>query len=210
MFIEKRILPRFKSILLKGIGNVVVNKGNENSIKLNSDRDILTKIKTKVINDELIISLTPTFPFWLASFPRIDMHVVMEEILALRVSGVGRIRTDTELSSDNLIVFNNGVGGMQLKLNCKEVKTYLKGVGEIELSGQTDNHEVEITGTGKVNAYNLESKTAKVNAKGVGECVVSASEELFVEMSGVGRVRYRGNPEVHRNQTGLGSIEPVP
>ncbi len=209
MFSEKRKLPKFKSILLKGVGNVVVTKGNENSISLNSDKNILSKLRTKVINDELIISLTPSFPFWLASFPRIDMHVVMEEVLALRVSGVGRIRTDTELTAKSLIVFNNGVGGMQLKLNCTEVKTYLKGVGEIELTGKTESHEVEITGTGKVNAYNLESKMAKVKAKGVGECVVFASQELFVEMSGVGRVRYRGNPEVHRNQTGLGSIEQV-
>ncbi len=91
-----------------------------------------------------------------------------------------------------------------------EIKTYLKGVGEIELTGKTERHDVEISGTGKVDAYNLESVKAYITAKGIGECVVNITEDLFVDMSGIGRVKYRGNPEVHAKKTGLGSIERVP
>ena len=70
-------------------------------------------------------------------------------------------------------------------------------------------HNIEISGTGKVNAYSLEAEEAKVRSTGVGECIVNASKKLDIYSSGIGKVRFKGDPEIKSKQSGLGGIEKI-
>jgi len=210
MYTEQRNLPEFNSILLKALGNVVVSRGGEQSVTVTSNRDIVASILTEVNNGELVISIKETFPLWLLSFPNIEIRVVMKDIRRLKVAGVGKLRSEQPLEADTLEVLNTGVGGIHLQVKANKLVTKLKGVGEIELEGETTEHEVEISGTGKVNAYRLVSKNAVVSSSGIGECLVHVTEKLSVDSSGIGKVKYRGAPVVQSKQSGMGSIESIP
>ncbi|MCF8234839.1 MAG: DUF2807 domain-containing protein [Bacteroidales bacterium] len=210
MFTEERKTEEFNAIHLKGIGNLILKQADHCSLKLSSDKDVLSNIRTRVRKGELIISMGSGIPLWLANFPKIEIEVGMKDIVSIKVGGVGRISGQGEIRAGDIMIYNKGVGGILLSLQANEVKTFLKGVGEIELFGKTRLHDAEITGTGKINAKDLEAEYVNVLANGVGECLVHATKELKVNAGGIGRVRYRGNPKVERQQSGLGSIEPIP
>ncbi len=210
MFQEKRTLTEFTGILLKGIANVFIHQGEEHSVRIESNQDVAGRIKTEIKNQELEISFYDSIPVWLISFPRLDVHVTVKDLISCRMAGVGRMTCTETLKVNEIQLTNSGVGGMSMKLEAQNIITTLKGVGEIELAGKTVRHDVEISGTGKVNALMLESAEVHVRSKGVGECLVHATGKLDIDASGIGKVKYRGNPEVSSKQSGLGSIERIP
>lgn len=209
MYSEKRELPEFNSIWLKSVGNVIVQKSDVQEVRIESDQNVVSKLKTQVKNGQLIIKVREAIPLWLAGMPRLDIYVRMKEIKLLKISGVGHIRSEGEIIQDQMIIMNNGVGGMHLKLTTDVLNSELNGVGEIELHGKTNKHFINVSGTGKVDAYHLETEEVDIKNSGVGECVVFANKNLHVRSSGIGRVRYRGNASVRGSQTGLGGIERI-
>jgi len=209
MYTENRDFPGFTGIVLKGTGNVEIIQSEEHKVMINSNQDITGKIKTEIINSQMVISMVDTLPVWLVSFPKIDIRVYIREILNVKVSGVGKLRSGHPIKAGRIEVYNNGVGGIMLQLEAEEVVTCLKGVGEIELAGKSVRHSVEISGTGKVNAYNLEAENVDVVATGVGECIVFATTKLTYRAGGIGSIKYRGNPELSGQQSGLGSIRGI-
>jgi hypothetical protein len=82
-------------------------------------------------------------------------------------------------------------------------------VGEITLMGETDKLDLELAGTGKVDAYNLVAKDASVTSRGIGECIVHVIDTLKVHSSGIGNIKYKGNPRLESTQGGLGGIKNI-
>ncbi|MFO8128434.1 MAG: head GIN domain-containing protein [Bacteroidales bacterium] len=209
MYSEKRALPAFHSIILKGIGNVYIQQGDKHSVEIASNQDIYGKIRTKVQNGELIISFRDPFPVWLISMPRLDITVTAGDIMMCKVKGAGKMVSREMLKGKNIQVINTGVGSMFLEVEARALTTILKGVGEIEIRGRAEQHHVEVSGTGKINAYDLEARDVTVDSRGVGECIVHATGTLDVNSSGIGRVKYRGSPILNSRQSGLGRIEKI-
>ena len=209
MFNETRKFPHFTGILLKGIGNVEIIPSDEHKIIMGSNQDVLKNIKTEILNDILKISVADTLPVWLVSFPKLEMQVYIKDLRYLKVSGIGKLRTEHSLIANEIYIENNGVGGIFLNITAEKTKTRLKGVGEIVLNGKTSLHDVEISGTGKINAYNYEADEVKIYATGVGECIVSAKNKLEYRAGGIGRIKYRGNPELNGTQSGLGIVQKI-
>lgn len=209
MWSDTRQLSSFSGITLKGVGNVEIIQSDEHKIMISSNQDIITNIKTEIINNDLNISVIDKLPVWLVSFPKIEMKVYVNHLQRVKVSGVGKLRCLETLKTDTISVLNNGVGGVFLQLEAEEVNTHLKGVGEIELRGQTNKHHVEISGTGKINAYGLKANNVKINATGVGECIVYAIEKIDYRAGGISRIKYRGNPELNGQLSALGGIQKI-
>ena len=60
---------------------------------------------------------------------------------------------------------------------------------------------------GNYNGQDFISDITKVAISGLGSATVWASEELEVDISGGGSVRYKGNPVIDENVSGIGRIE---
>jgi len=176
---------------------------------IESNQDIRAKIKAKVRNGDLTVSFSDFLPLWLLKMPKLDIYINFKDLKMCRVAGVGKISCDEIIKVQEMHVVNSGVGSIFLKIETEKLITTLKGVGEIELSGKANFHDIEISGTGKVNAYSLEAEEANVRSTGVGECIVNASKKLNIYSSGIGKVRFKGNPEIKSKQSGLGGIEKI-
>jgi len=209
MFNEKISLPDFNRVTLKGLGNVYLSVGNEQSFKIESNQDLSKKIRTEVFNNELIISFYDVLPVWLVTMPKLDFHITMKEFIGCRMTGVGKIMSKGPLECGKAEIVNTGVGGIHLQLKADHVKGLLTGVGEITLMGETDKLDVELAGTGKVDAYNLVAKDATVSSRGIGECTVHVIDTLKVHSSGIGNIKYKGNPRLESTQGGLGGIKNI-
>jgi hypothetical protein len=194
---------------LKGLGNVYLSRGDEQSFKIESNQDLSKKIRTEVFNNELIISFHDILPVWLVTMPKLDFHITMKEFIGCRVTGVGKIMSKGPLECSNAEIVNTGVGGIHLQLKANHVKGSLSGVGEITLMGETEILDLELTGTGKVDAYNLVAKDATVTSRGIGECIVNVTDTLKVHSSGIGNIKYKGNPKLESTQGGLGGIKNI-
>jgi hypothetical protein len=81
------------------------------------------------------------------------------------------------------------------------------GTAYIKLSGPGQGKlYLNNTGTGTINAFNLEVDTCYVSLTGTGSCKVTVNELLDAIITGTGNVYYRGYPAITSHITGLGSL----
>ncbi|MDH3194409.1 MAG: DUF2807 domain-containing protein, partial [Acidimicrobiia bacterium] len=101
-------------------------------------------------------------------------------------SGVGDIRIDV-LRGDQLIVDH-------------------RGVGHITVSGEVDDQQVSVSGTGEYDGAELVSRVAEVQATATGKVTVWVTDELSSTVSELGRVAFYGAPEVDQQVSGSASM----
>ena len=87
-------------------------------------------------------------------------------------------------------------------LSVTDLAVTISGAGDVELAGQVETQEVDMSGFGNYNAPDLESQTASVRISTTGNAVVWVLDTLDVEISGAGKVEYFGSPEVTRDISG--------
>ncbi len=183
---EVRSVSSFRGIRLTGIGQVTVRQTGQESLSVEAEDNILPLLQTKVINNTLVLdvqdntTLQPTEPI------RYDIEV--EQLDQLQLSGAGVMEV--------------------LDLSTPALSVSVSGTGRLTLAGEAKELEVKVSGTGDLEAQNLITQRAEVDSRGVGEAIIHAQEDLKVDISGVGLVRYLGTPRIQQSISGLGTIRP--
>lgn len=214
---ETRDLDAFTELALQVPGDVELSQGDEQRVRIEAEsQEILDRVTTVVRDGRLSIEAESEndrgIMDWLFGGDDVDgdltFYITMTDVDALRIDGTGDIDGQTTLSGDVLSLRINGTGDMDLDLDMKEVDTKINGTGDIELSGRSDTHTISSSGTGDVEAGDLVTRATTVRVSGVGDCTVNATESLEARTSGVGDIRYYGNPsDLSVQSNGIGSVE---
>lgn len=145
---------------------------------------------------------------------RINIHVkdlkikvYTSDLIKITNSGASKISMDS-LDTDKLEIVNSGVGGLFInKIIADDVTARCSGVGSIQLSGQSVNAELTCSGVGSINAEELKAQNVIGIVSGVGGITCYAKERIDGKVSGVGSLKYGGNPKTkNTKRTGVGSI----
>lgn len=117
----------------------------------------------------------------------VKIKVYTADLIALKNSGASSIKMET-LDTDKIDVVNSGVGS-------------------ITIGGLADNVTLHNSGVGSINAEKLKALNVKANVSGVGSITCYASDKIEGRVTGVGSLKYAGNPK-HKDtkRTGVGSI----
>lgn len=208
MVTEHRAMEPFETMELKGIGEIIIAMGDSHAVEVScDDESLIDKVKTRVKKGKLIISMNSWLTMWPFRRRMLEIYVMTPNLKKVSMSGIGKIISEGVIKATRLEVENQGVGKIDLKVEAEIVETELKGTGDIELEGRTSRHEVKHEGVGKINASRLEAEDTTVISSGLGECVVHANRFLDVKASGIGGVRYSGDPEIKSKVTGIGGVE---
>ena len=137
----------------------------------------------------------------------VDITIYGPTLRKLENSGVASVEID-HLMTDELTVDNSGVGKIYFSgLKVHRLDADCSGVGGMELSGNADEAVYECSGVGGIDAGNLKAKSVTAEVSGVGGITCYASEKIDGEVSGVGSLKYGGNPsEKKLSRSGVGKI----
>lgn len=124
-------------------------------------------------------------------------------------SGMNNIELKDSIFSENLRISGSGAGRINGKnIYCQNLSIDMSGVADITLGGEASNVSMSVSGKANINAYELKAKNADCSVSGMGDIDVYASETLSAQVSGVGKVNYKGNPkEKNISTSGIGSIK---
>ena len=202
---EKRTVPTFHSIELSGTGNVYLQQGDEQSLTVTTDANLMSKLNTDVFNGKLKIG----FRNGVNHITRLDVHITLKELKGLKISGSGNIEGKGVFKAADINIDISGSGEIILETNAETISSNISGSGEINLKGRVKAENIRISGSGDYNAFNLLSEKAAVVIQGSGNCRINVSQELDAKISGSGNVEYQGRPVVNLNSSGSGSIRAV-
>ncbi len=181
---ETRDVSDFKEVELNGIGHLSVQQTGNESLTVEAEEDVLPKIQTDVVNNRLVIGPKPNT--MINTTEPINYELTVKDLNALKLSGSGDINAQG-ISTDSLAVTTSGSG-------------------DVKITGKTDSQDVDISGSGKYQAGDLESKEVKIDVKGSGTAIVKVSNELDARVSGSGSVQYIGDPTINQHVSGSGKV----
>ena len=180
---EMRDVASFKAIESDGAYEIEINCQKPLRVQIEGDDNILPLVKTDVRDGVLYI--TNPQPY----------HTRQAVLLRITAPNIERITS-------------NGAGNFNVS-NVKNDSFELHSTGATSFNagGQTKSVRIESSGAGKINAGELRAEKVIVSISGAASVDVFASDQLDVNLSGVGHVSYSGNPKtVNKNISGLGSV----
>ncbi len=199
---EPRTVPRFHGIDLTGIADVVIRQGAAQEVVVEADDNIVPHVTTEVREGILRISNDTD----IKRATTLILHVTMEEVRQLSISGAGDMVGSDGVSAHDLDLHLSGAGSVKMEVHAQRIGATISGAGDVSLSGETESLDVAISGAGELSAFGLLAKVAEVSISGAGDCEVNVLETLEASVSGAGDVRYKGNPEVLSTVSGVGAV----
>lgn len=200
---EARPVSQFDRVAVSGSGSLSIVQGDQESLTIEADDNLLPLIQSEVTNGLLKIgpehvNVRPT--------KTIRYRLQVKHLKELSLSGSLEAEAKS-LTSDRLLIRISGSGRIRLpRLQAKELEVRVSGSGDIQLAGKVDHQRVEISGSGSYRAGDCESQEAAVGISGSGNATIWAHATLEADVSGSGDVKYYGSPQVNTHISGSGRV----
>jgi hypothetical protein len=184
-------------------GNVIISIGNEQSVTIEAQRDILDNLNTFVTGGTWNISLDQCF----RNYSDVNIYVTVPSLSYVGLSGSGSILSNSTITSNSFKTSLSGSGTIDLTVEANNMDTNISGSGSVNLSGSTNQHDISIAGSGNANTYGLTSSFTNARISGSGNAMVQVVDELDVSISGSGNVIYEGSPTINSSISGSGQVK---
>lgn len=181
----ERQLPSFKQVKLEGSGNVVVNHGATQQVKVTGYENLVDIYETNVVNGNLTLKFNDSYN---VRNSNISVTITLPAIEGMYVNGSGSMS------------MNNFTG--------QSLDAETNGSGEISING-SDYTSVfyGISGSGDIDARTVHSTNADAHISGSGNIDLRVAGKLKARISGSGNINYWGNPpEVDAQVSGSGRL----
>lgn len=207
---QTRNVKSFEQIMFSGNGNLFISQGEEESVRIEGEDNIIDLIQTLVVDKTLRIDYKKSSLATLINSKQpINVYVQVNSIQEIRLAGTGNIITAKPLKAHSLKLSIGGSGNAKIEVVGHKLVSILSGSGRFEISGMAENQDIWISGTGVYQGFGLTSNVANVNITGSGQVYVNVQDDMDVRISGAGTVIYKGNPRVRQSISGTGKIEPA-
>ena len=205
---EIRVISGFTGVVSEGEFDVFIIPDSSFSVKLEADENLIQYISTRISGNTLIVDQGTRK--CLRSDNPIRITVYMPNVEYLNLTGSGMITGDN-IESDELRVELTGSGLIDLRgLKLGLLDGLITGSGEMIFWGETLDADLDITGSGMIKAFHLESLNCVANISGSGNMEIRVEKQLTAYISGSGNIYYQGNPpSVSVNVTGSGAVIPA-
>lgn len=200
---EVRQVSQFDRVSLTGSGQVSITQGEEESLSIEADDNLLPLIKSQVTSGSLHIgpegvNLRPT--------KTIRYRLALKNLRELHLSGSLEAEAQS-IKAQQLLVSISGSGKINVpRLEASELEARISGSGDMDLAGKADRQRISISGSGDYRAGDCETQNTTVHVSGSGDAKVWARVGLEAEVSGSGDIRYYGSPQVNSHVSGSGGI----
>jgi len=205
---ESRDVSGFDRVTLSGVGTMRIERGDAESLEIETHADLLPSITTEVTGGTLRIGLARKAFLAFRRLRRQDIRyrVTVRELRGLSLSGAGEIGVGP-IAPEAFELKVSGAGDVNLEsIETGQLAVSISGAGDCSLAGKADSLDVVVSGAGDLDAASLESRVATVKISGAGDVRLWARETLAATVTGAGSIRYRGEPDATKTITGVGSI----
>lgn len=203
---ETRNVGAFFNIDIEGEYEIVLQEGSNPLIAVETDENLHQYVETVVDDRTLRIRNVEN----IEASEQTRLIITYQQIESIRLGGAAQLSNQATLKAENLHVRVDGAGVVDLSLDATELEVMLAGAGLVNLRGNVNSQRLVLSGAGNLAAFDLESKSCDIDLSGFGSAQVFVTDNLEAEVSGVGGIRFKGDPRnIRREVTGLGNIERV-
>ncbi|QXU43265.1 head GIN domain-containing protein [Pedobacter sp. D749] len=201
-----RKLAHFDKISTKEGYDIFLTQGTTESVKIVTENISPGQIITNVSGGTLMIGTKK------GKYPNtsVKIYITFIEINSVISYGGGKIEF-SPFKANTLSLKIVGSSAMKVPVEVNKLNIFSSGSGIVELTGKAENADIELSGSGKINALNLALNKCDIKLTGSGTANLNVRANLQVNSSGSGNVYYKGKPATKEiNRTGSGNVESIP
>lgn len=203
---ETRQTGDFSRLEIKGAYNVLLKQDSSKNITITADDNLLQYIETSTSGNTLRINNRRSF----CTDKAITIMIGVRSIEDIKASGAVELKSEGRLNIKDINFKLTDVKHIDLDISAANVRAEIKGITEINLRGQAATADVQLTGSGKLNALDFVVGRYNLNTIGSAECNINVLNELSIKSTGACNVKYRGNPgTVNTDKNGSVSVNKV-
>lgn len=193
-------------VLLNGIGTIILQQGDQESLTIEAEDNILPHIQSKVEGNKLIISYDTNTP---TPTKDVKFYLTVKDMTSIGISGAGKIQS-TGFNTKTMSITMDGAGDGNLAgLTLEKLTVNISGAGKMIMAGKATEQTVTISGAGNYEANDLATEITTINVDGAGKGTVNVSKVLNAMINGAGNLNYLGSPQVNQQINGGGSVKQV-
>ncbi|MFK8009051.1 MAG: head GIN domain-containing protein [Saprospiraceae bacterium] len=201
---QEILINEFTGVKSRGSSQVYITQGNDFKVEVEGQQNIIDNIETDIQNGVWEIE----FEDCQRDFDELKIYITMPEIKSLEVSGSGDLFGQDVFVVENINLKVDGSGSIDVAVDgATDVDARISGSGTIKLTGTTNYLGSKISGSGDLEAYDLEANICNIKIAGSGDAEVTVNDELDVKIEGSGDVYYIGNPIINVDITGSGDLK---
>lgn len=173
---QERTTPAYSQIKVMGNADVILTEGKVGQITVETSENVLSYVQTEVVEGVLVIKLKH---YGVNYVPKLRVHIPVDKTFdKITIAGKGDISSDKNFS---------------LQLHSLEIA--IKGDGNIQLQGKTDELKVAVLGSGNFKGKELHTHKGILSISGSGNIEATVSEEVQAKITGHGHISIFGNPQ---------------
>jgi hypothetical protein len=202
---EEREVSGITGVTLATLGDLTIEIGEPESLRLEGDDNLLELIETPVRDGMLTIqvegdaNLDPTQP--------IRYTLIVNELDTVVTASLGSI-IGPELPAVDFTAKINSIGDIRLDgLIARSLDAELDSLGDLDIGGgELDTLQLTINSSGSYLAPDVRSQTADIKINSSGNATVWVTEEIDVLINSSGKVNYYGDPSVSSEVNSSGKL----
>jgi hypothetical protein len=193
----------FDAVQLYGGYDVELIQGNEESVTIETEHNLLKNIKAEIEKGKLIINCEKGF-----QFDKVKLTIRFVDIYYLEVNGGMKLKSDKIIQVKDIEMVVNGGADIKIPINGNTLSLNLSGGTNVKFTGKVTNLNIDLNGAGNISCDELESENVDIEIGGAGYAIVWATKSIIAKLSGVGVIEYTGNPGIVKsNVSGIGSVK---
>lgn len=207
---ERREVSGFDQVHMEGSGTISLTQGEQDSLVIEAQEDLLPRIKSEVRDGRLVLGLKHWYDYLIMiGYQPIHYHVTMRQVHGVSISGSCKLESG-RLQTDRLVIKISGAGNLSIPdVTTGSLEIRVSGSGKAVLAGAAERLSVDISGSGDLHAEDLPCQEAQLRISGSGSIRANVSSRMEVRISGSGDVRYKGQPNIEPHISGSGNIRPL-
>ncbi|HZL09708.1 MAG TPA: head GIN domain-containing protein [Prolixibacteraceae bacterium] len=194
----------FTKIYLEGGFKVILEQGIQSGLRIKTDEDNFKYIDVQSDSESLSLKITKKH----FNFDELILYITFKDLEKLEIEGGISLETKGYVDLNDFYLHVEGGASIEMNMKARKVKVIGEGGVKFEFDGIADELDASISGAGHLDAIDLKTKRCDIKIEGVGAGSVYATEILNATISGVGKIRYKGDPQVYKNIEGIGLVSP--
>lgn len=206
---EQREVTSFEGINVNNAIHVFLSQGNEESVKVEADDNVVPYIQTKVKDRILHITLKGEEPIRNFS-PKLPMnvYVTIKNLREIEANAAATVEGESAFQVETLELDISSAASLDLEVKGENIDMDISSAANVTLSGQINSMKAEVSGACKLDGTNLETLKANIDMSGASSATLKVKDELEYDVSGASRLTYSGNPRIYKAEiTSAGSVK---
>ncbi len=192
----------FTKIHLEGGYKVILEQGSQPGLRIKTDEDNFRYIDVQSDSESLSLKIKKQH----FDLDQLVLYITFKDLDKLVIQGGMNLETKGYIDLKDFYLRVEGGANIEMNMKAQSLKVIGEGGVNFEFNGIVDELNASISGAGYLDASDLKTKRTDCRIEGVGAASVYATESLNATITGVGKIRYKGNPQVFKKVEGIGLV----